>query len=115
MQTHFHTQVSAERKRACARIMAQRYANGSAWDLYGSGCGFKQLPRSVPVEKCVRVASAAAPSPGSKGGVAWDAIYEASSDDKTATPSKCSGATPNFVRSSRLAGSGTFRDGEAPA
>ena len=60
MQTHFHTQVSAERKRACARIMAQRYANGSAWDLYGSGCGFKQLPRSVPVEKCVRVASAAA-------------------------------------------------------
>ena len=60
VQTHFHTQVSAERKRACARIMAQRYANGSAWDLYGSGCGFKQLPRSVPVEKCVRVASAAA-------------------------------------------------------
>ena len=32
-------------------------ANGSAWDLYGSGCGFKQLPRSVPVEKCVRVAA----------------------------------------------------------
>ena len=27
---------------------------------HGSGCGFKQLPRSVPVEKCVRVASAAA-------------------------------------------------------
>ena len=27
--------VSAERKRACARIMAQRYANGSAWDPAG--------------------------------------------------------------------------------
>ena len=63
MQTPFHTQVSAERKRACARIMAQRYANGSAWDLYGSGCGFKQLPRSVPVEKCVRIPAAAAAAP----------------------------------------------------
>ena len=63
MQKQFHTQVSAERKRACARIMAQRYANGSAWDLYGSGCGFKQLPRSVPVEKCVRIPAAAAAVP----------------------------------------------------
>ena len=55
--------VSAARREACAAIMKQRYANGSAWDLYGSGCGFKQLPRAVPVERCVRVVNAARAAP----------------------------------------------------
>jgi len=50
--------------------MAQRYANGSAWDLYGSGCGFKQLPRSVPLEKCVRIPAAAAAAPRARPALA---------------------------------------------